>query len=156
MLRSAPVATTFMTADKAFFVDTNVLLYSLDAANPRKQECATRWTLALWESGAGRTSWQVLNEFYANATGKLKAKPRDIRSVVEAYAQWQPVGFDLDLLQRAWNWADRASLSYWDALILGAAEHSGCRYLLSEDFQEDRTFGGVQILNPFHSAPASL
>jgi predicted nucleic acid-binding protein len=42
-----------------------------------------------------------------------------------------------------------AQLSYWDALIVAAAERSGARYLLSEDFQADRQYGDVRVVNPF-------
>ncbi len=143
-----------MTADGPFFVDTNVLLYWVDSADRAKQKGARAWAAALWESGSGRTSWQVLNEFYVNATKKLGAPKREIRAIVEAYAQWQPVGFGIGLVQRAWDWVDQAGLPYWDALILSAAEYSGCRSLLSEDFQTDRIYGGVKTVNPFAADPA--
>jgi predicted nucleic acid-binding protein len=145
-----------MTADGPFFLDTNVLVYWVDTADERKQKSARLWVAALWENGAGRISWQVLNEFYANATRKLRAPERDIRAIVESYAQWTPAGFGLGLIQQAWKWMDRAGLPYWDALILSAAENTGCRYLLSEDFQEGRSYGSVQVINPFHADPATF
>ena len=58
--------------DRRFFVDTNVLLYALDTGDPARHEQARRWMAVLWESGAGRISWQVLNEYYSNAR-KVKA-----------------------------------------------------------------------------------
>jgi predicted nucleic acid-binding protein len=51
---------------------------------------------------------------------------------------------------------DAAQLSYWDALILAAAQRSGARYLLSEDFQSGRRCGDVQVLNPFDHSPAEF
>src|SRR4051812_22173144 len=127
-----------MSADPAYFVDANVLLYEYDGAVPEKQKRAAEWIHVLWESGAGRISWQALNEFYSVSTRKFKISPRLVRPVLEAYMQWAPTGISLGLVQQAWSWMDRASLSYWDALILAAAEHSGCRYLLTEDFQDGR------------------
>jgi predicted nucleic acid-binding protein len=43
---------------------------------------------------------------------------------------------------------DSAQLTYWDALILAAAQRSGARYLLSEDFQTNHRYDGVEVLNP--------
>jgi predicted nucleic acid-binding protein len=40
-------------------------------------------------------------------------------------------------------------LGIWDAVILTAASHAGCRLLLSEDLQEGFTWGGVTVVNPF-------
>ena len=140
-------------AAERFFADTNVLLYSVDPADGGKRELARRWADALWTSGAGRISWQVLNEFYYNATRKLAFPAPGVRVVVESYGQWSPVTFELPLLRRAWYWMDRASVAYWDALIVAAAETAGCTYLLSEDFQAGREFDALTVVNPFLTAP---
>jgi predicted nucleic acid-binding protein len=134
-------------------VDTNVLLYTLDAADPVKHATALRWRDALWGKKAGRLSWQVLNEFYSNAVRKLRAPEAVARDLVESYAQWPVTAFSQPLIERAWHWMDRAGISYWDALILAAAERSGCRRLLSEDFSHARKYGSVQIVNPFLADP---
>ena len=47
-------------------------------------------------------------------------------------------------------------LSYWDALILAAAQRSGARYLLSEDFQDEREYADVKVLNPFTRSPSEF
>jgi predicted nucleic acid-binding protein len=135
------------------FIDTNVLLYTLDASNPLKRALALRWRDALWQSQTGRLSWQVLNEFYSNATRKIGAPAITIRRLVEAYTRWKPRGFSLQLTQRAWYWTDHARINYWDALILAAAERSGCRWLLSEDFTHKRKYGSVEAINPFLAEP---
>jgi len=143
-----------MTAGKLFFVDTNLLLYCLDSRDARKRDAALGWRDRLWETGTGRLSWQVLNEFYANATGKMGAPAPVIRKVVSQYAFWEPVGIGLGLLEAAWYWMDSAGLPYWDSLILAAAEAAGCSYLLSEDFQPGRKFRHVTVVNPFTADPA--
>jgi predicted nucleic acid-binding protein len=140
-------------AAERFFVDTNVLLYAVDPAGGGKRELAQQWADALWTSGAGRISWQVLNEFYANAVRKLRVPVQGVRTTVETLAQWQPIGFGLGVVQRAWYWADKAGVPYWDSLIVASAETAGCAYLLSEDFQTGRKFGDVTVVNPFRSGP---
>jgi predicted nucleic acid-binding protein len=136
-----------------FFVDTNVLLYSVDATDAAKHARARQWMDALWNTDSGRLSWQVLNEFYWNAVGKLKTPAVRVRENVEALALWQPVDFGLGLLHRAWYWSDRGGVACWDSLILAAAESTGCKYLLSEDFQAGRKFGDLTVVNPFLASP---
>ena len=69
---------------------------------------------------------------------------------------WQPVETTLGLMERAWQWMDSAQLSYWDALILGAAEVSACRWLLNEDLQDGRTYGAATVVNPFRVSPGEF
>ena len=145
-----------MSAADRFFVDTNVLLYAADAADRSKQEAARDWLSALWELGAGRLSWQVLHEFYVNAVRKRYASSVKARTTVESFSSWRPVEADLSVIRRAWRWMDNARLSHWDALILAAAERSGCIWLLTEDFQEGRKFGDLSVVNPFHTEPSAL
>ncbi len=139
-----------------FFTDTNILLYSVNAADPVKQHAASEWLELLWDRGSGRISWQVLHEFYANAVRKFCTPSPKARKMVEAFILWEPADTSPDLIRRAWHWTDTAQLSYWDGLIVGAAEHSGCRWLLSEDLQSGRTLGPVTIVNPFNCQPAEL
>uniref|UniRef100_Q01P26 Ribonuclease VapC n=1 Tax=Solibacter usitatus (strain Ellin6076) TaxID=234267 RepID=Q01P26_SOLUE len=139
-----------------FFFDTNILIYWLDTAEPKKNAAARNWVAAIWESRCGNVSWQVLNELYATATHKLGTPPPAVRELVETYSLLNPVAFDLPLLHRAWHWTDHARVPYWDALILAAAESAGCKYLLSEDFQTGRQFGDLTIVNPFLTSPADF
>lgn len=53
------------------FVDTNVFLYARDAGEPQKQPHAAAWLDWLWHQQLGRTSMQVLSEYYVNVTRKL-------------------------------------------------------------------------------------
>ena len=138
---------------KRFFVDTNVLLYSLDPADPAKQRMARHWMKLLWHNEAGRISWQVVNEFYSNAIRKLHREPAGLRAEVQSLALWEPVGFGLGVIERAWHWMDKAGLPYWDGLILSSAETAGCNCLLSEDFQPGQRFDGITVVDPFRQRP---
>jgi len=145
-----------MSGADRFFVDSNILLYYVDPAETAKQSRATEWMDALWTYGRGNLSWQVLHEFYSNATRKLQMDPAGARRIVERLVQWKPMDTSLILIRLAWRWMDVAQFSYWDALILAAAQHSGARYLLSEDFQAGRRFEDVEVVNPFEKGPADL
>jgi len=143
-----------MTA--AVFVDTNVLVYAIDKADPKKHEMARAWTAELWRSRRGRISFQVLQEFYVTVAQKRPAAKPEARATVRDLLAWRPVWVDGDLLERGWALQDRYKLSFWDALIVAAAHVATCRYLLTEDLQADQDLDGVQVINPFAREAGSL
>lgn len=145
-----------MNAGDGFFVDSNLLLYYIDPVEADKRALAEEWLQALWLSGTGRLSWQVLHEFYWNAVKKMRLAPARAREIVTDLSNWRPVDSSLGLMQQAWEWTDAAQLSYWDALILAAAQRSGARYLLSEDFQDEREYADIKVLNPFTRSPSEF
>jgi predicted nucleic acid-binding protein len=96
-------------------------------------------------------STQVLQEFYVNATRKLK-KPlarQETRSVVETYSAWCVDGVTPADVSSAFQIEDRARIGFWDALILAVAIRSGARRVLSEDLNAGQTIAGLTIHNPF-------
>lgn len=140
------------------FVDTNVLVYCRDASEPEKQAQAAAWMAALWEQQTGSLSFQVLQEYYVTVTAKLSpGLHRDVaRQEVRALLAWRPLALDARLLEGAWLLQDRYKLSWWDTLIVAAAQAAGCRYLLSEDFQDGFDWGDLTVVNPFHTGPEDL
>jgi predicted nucleic acid-binding protein len=138
------------------FVDTNVLLYAFDLADPKRQQAARYWQDELWRSRRGRISFQVLQEFYAKVTQKWPAGRDQARAEVRDLLSWQPVTVDAAILERGWKIQDRYHLSFWDALIVGAARSARCRFLLTEDLQTNQDLDGVVVVNPFISDPSSL
>ena len=143
-------------ASSRFFVDTNVLLYTLDPRDAARQSAAREWVDRLWFHGIGAISWQVLNEFYQAGRYRLKFPDDTLRRDIETLVLWSPVPNTLSLTRRAWFWIDHASIHYWDALVVAAAEHAGCSYLLTEDLQAGRKLGGVTVVNPFLHSPAEF
>ncbi len=138
------------------FVDTNVLIYAMDEADRDKQDAARRWRTALWETRRGRTSFQVLEEFYAKVTKKWPAAREQARAEVRDLLAWRPVQVEGEVIERAWKLQDRYRLSFWDALIVAAAKSASCRYLLTEDLQSDQSLDGVRVVDPFLCGPDSL
>lgn len=138
------------------FVDTNVLVYAVDAADPRKHRAAQAWKTELWKSRRGRLSFQVLQEFYVTVAQKRPAARAQARAEVRDLLTWRPVAMDGPLLERGWAAQDRYRLSFWDALIVAAAQAASCRYLLTEDLQAGQDLDGVVVVNPFLRDPGSL
>ena len=135
----------------AVFVDTNVLLYAFDEADKTKQQRAREWLSACWQRRCGRLSTQVLNEFYANARKRFSSaiSAGDARSEVRRYQQWKPWQIDQPTVETAWAVESRYGISYWDALMVAAAQHMGCRWLLTEDLQHGQRLDKVLVINPF-------
>jgi predicted nucleic acid-binding protein len=140
------------------FVDTNVFVYRFDSTEPAKQRRAELWLDHLWNSGEGRLSVQVLQELYAALTRKLDhpMDPAEARTVVRSLFAWGPASVDRRMIEAAWLLQDRYSLSWWDGLIVAAAQATGCRHLLTEDLSHDQDLGGVRVLDPFAVEPSRL
>lgn len=140
------------------FVDTNVLVYQLDARNPDKQGRAKAWLDHLWASRTGRISSQVLQEFYVTVTRKMSpGLDREVaRKVVQALWAWSPVLTDDRIFVAAWMLQDRFELSWWDSLIVAAAKASQCSHLLTEDLQHGQDLDGLRVVNPFRLSPELL
>ncbi len=135
----------------AVFVDTNILVYARDESEPVKRPIAVQWLGELWGEHRGRTSTQVLNEYYVTVTRKLR-HPLDSDTAwsdVQDLFEWEPQEVTRDLLSRAREIETRYSTSWWDALIVAAAQLQDCSLLLSEDFQDGMTFGGLTVRDPF-------
>ena len=133
------------------FVDTNVFVYLHDDSEPEKKTRADEWLSLLVCGRSGRVSFQVLQEFYATLTSKrrLNVDAVEARSIVRELAVWKPIAIDLAMLNRAWGLQDRFPLSWWDALIIAAAQTCECKVLLTEDLQDGQEFGAVKVVNPF-------
>lgn len=140
------------------FVDTNVLVYNRDASEPEKQKQAMAWMTHLWREQTGRLSFQVLNEFYVTVTSKFQPgmDPQSAREDVRSLLSWNPIPINTGVVEGAWPIQDRYRLSWWDALIVSAAQVSDCRYLLTEDLQENQKLENMEVINPFHSHPESI
>jgi predicted nucleic acid-binding protein len=135
----------------AAFVDTNVLVYARDASEPHKQPLAAQWIARLWREQTGRTSMQVLNECYVTLTRKLKPglKADVAWEEVMLFLAWEPQTVDRELLLRAREVERRYGLSWWDCMIVAAAQLQECQTLLTEDLQDGMIFGSVTVRNPF-------
>lgn len=147
-----------MPSASTVFVDTNVLVYADDARDADKRARARAWLSRLWTERRGRVSTQVLNEYYAVATRKLgnSVTRGDARAEVRRYQHWSPWAIDHQTVETAWALEARFALSWWDSLMVAAALHQGCEWLLTEDLQHGQTIDSLRIVNPFLQGPELL
>jgi predicted nucleic acid-binding protein len=137
------------------FVDTNVFVYFRDASETQKQQAAEQWLTRLWRDRCGRLSFQVLGEYYVAVTERLKPglKRQEARRDMRDLMVWNPLKLDRAVFEGAWEVQDRFGFSWWDSLIVSAAQRANCDFLLSEDLQDGQKIGALTISNPFKHAP---
>jgi predicted nucleic acid-binding protein len=137
-----------MSVNKAFF-DTNVLLYIYSSADPGKQARA----LSLYRQYAQQDrvvlSTQVVQEFYVAAIRKLLLPREQVREVILTLLDSPLVPIGPPHIQTAMDHADHYRISFWDALILAAAESGGADVLYTEDLNDGQQYGTVVARNPF-------
>ena len=136
-------------SDKCF-VDTNILMYAHDTAAGEKHERARALVEELWRARTGVVSTQVLQELIVNLRRKA-AKPLDpaaAREVVVDYLAWQVVVNSGESILHALDLEQRYRISFWDALIVHAADVSGASVLYSEDLSNGQRYGAVTVVNP--------
>lgn len=133
-----------------FFVDTNILVYAHDAAAGEKHGRAQALVEELWTTRAGVISTQVLQELVINMRRKAK-KPlntKTVRDLVADYRAWLVIVNDADSILEALDLEARYRISFWDALIVQAAQAAGAELLYSEDMADGQHYGSVRVKNP--------
>jgi predicted nucleic acid-binding protein len=142
---------SFMSADLAAFVDSNVLVYAVSDDAPEKQLRARQIVARGFAEGCFAISTQVMLEVYVNITRKAKIglPPREAFEYVRAFTEWPVIEMTPELVLAALDLAHRSRISPWDAAILTAARHAGCAKVLSEDLGDGHLYGGVTVENPF-------
>ena len=129
------------------FFDTNILVYAFLDIDKRDK------AIAVLAEG-GRISVQVLNEFTNVARQKRQRPWPEIEAAITVIREWFPdiVPLTEQTHARALALARDHGLSFYDALIVAAAQEAGCDTLFTEDMQHGRKFGSVNIVNPFIEA----
>ena len=134
------------------FVDTNVLLYAA-STNPSEADKrnAARSVLT---TGDYKFSVQVAQEFFVNATGKLKPplSSADAMEFLRAVRPEVVVALDYALFEQAVQIQNDFKISYWDSAIIAAAKRGRCNTLYSEDLADGQIYDGIRIINPFRAA----
>jgi predicted nucleic acid-binding protein len=133
-----------------FFVDTNILFYAYDLESGLKHQRALALVDSLWTSGSGVLSTQVLQEFCSSLRRKVRPplSLEEMRRRVESYLIWEIVVNTAQSVLGALEIESRYKISFWDALIVHAAQTSGADILYSEDLNDGQLYGSVQVVNP--------
>jgi predicted nucleic acid-binding protein len=138
----------------SYFLDSNVLIYSFDARAPAKKAVAQALVEKALAEGVGIVSFQVVQEFFNVATQRFP----EPMSAVEATLYLDRVLMPLcrvfpsaELYRSTLALAERWRYSFFDSLILAAAQAGGCQTLYTEDLQHGQDIEGLRIVNPFNA-----
>ena len=130
-------------------VDTNLFVYSIDQREPEKKEKARAILKKIIDSHQPVISTQVIKEFYVVATTKLKAEQLIVKNIIHNFRNIEVVNNDLDLIEQAIDISVISQLSFWDSMIIAAAEKANCEFVFSEDLNAGQTYRGVMVSDPF-------
>ncbi len=143
-----------MNGGKAFF-DTNILLY-MYGGDARKRARAKELFREYAQAGRMVLSTQVVQEFYAAGSRKLGMPRRELRDIAVALLDSPLVIIAPSHITSAMEAEERHKISFWDALILAAAESGGAGVLYTEDLNDGQQYGTVLVRNPFRAAALGL
>ena len=129
------------------FLDTNVLVYFLDAGSTKADQSER-----LIRAGA-TISVQVLNEFVNAARRKYRMPIADIRLVLSGVKKTcAVVPVTVNVHERGVRLIERYQFSANDSMIVAAALEAGCTTLLTEDMNDGQVIDGLTIRNPYAAA----
>jgi predicted nucleic acid-binding protein len=130
------------------FIDTNILVYGMDRHTPEKRDKCRSLLKKVANEFTGVISTQVMQEFYVASTQKLKADPLTVKDILHAMQRFEVVVITPEIIKEAIDCSIIARISFWDALIVTAAESARCEKLWSEDLNNGQIIRGVRIENP--------
>ena len=131
------------------FFDTNVLVYSHDISVPEKCQKAKDLLNDAFIGNTGVVSGQVLSETFVTLTRKMGVPTADARDEIRKLSGFHVVDISSSLALRATEIQEDHQLSYWDSLIIAAAEFASCDTVWSEDLNDGQSYGSVTVRNPF-------
>ncbi len=133
------------------FLDTNILVYAYDSNEPEKQQRAQSLLTQGIQREKAVISAQVLGEFFTVVTSRIPAplSADEAGEQIDLFGLLPVVELDLKLVKRAVLLHKECQISYWDSLIIAAAEYAGCQKVLSEDLNAGQIYSGVEVENPF-------
>ena len=135
-------------------LDSNVLVYAFDESEPEKLPIAQQVLWLAHERGAVLTT-TALGEFFWVMSRKAKVAPLKARRIMaDLITMFSVVGYGVDALDAAALAVAGGRFSFWDAVLLTAAEEAGCTICFSEDMKDGARLEDIVVRNPF--GPAGL
>lgn len=131
------------------FLDTNVLIYSVDRADRAKQEAALGLIAQHAKERTGVISTQVLQEFFSAATRKLGIAPLQARQHLRDFRVFDIVQVTPEIIEEGVDCSILNTISFWDGLIVASASAANCGELVSEDLADGQVIEGLVVRNPF-------
>jgi predicted nucleic acid-binding protein len=135
-----------------YFIDTNLFIYQLEAADEHKSVAADRIIRKGIETRNACISFQVVQEYLNTVLRKaeIPLSTDETRQYLDnVLAPLYRVSARISLYRRALDLQVRYRYGFYDSLIVAAALDAGCTRLYSEDLQDGQRIEGLTIENPF-------
>ena len=132
------------------FLDTNILIYTLDSHDQLKQDRSRSLLRTIQDKNNGVISTQIMQEFYVVATKRLSVKAQIAKNILHSFENFEVVQINPPLIQQAIDCSIIHQLSFWDALVIVSAESAKSDQLWTEDLNSGQVIRGVIIDNPIN------
>ncbi len=131
------------------FIDTNVIVYLFSTAEIEKRDHCEKFLSRLKQKSVLVWSTQIIQEFYNTMTIKFRKEPMVVKHLLKLFNDYELVINNFPTIENAIDIQIMYGLSFWDSLVVSAAELSKCSILLTEDMHHGQMINGIQILSPF-------
>jgi predicted nucleic acid-binding protein len=129
------------------FIDTNILIYSIDKHSKLKQQKARQAIEPILKDGRAIISTQVIEEAYVVAVKKLRIPPLDAKRWTKLLSRFPVFQISYQTVMEAIDCSILEQLSFWDSLLIASAEEAGCAEIYTEDLSHGQVIRGVRVVN---------
>ena len=130
------------------FVDTNILVYGYSGGVGAREERAREVLRELLREDRFCWSTQVMQELSVTLTRKYARTGTEVRGLLDDLAEWPYLKVDAETIRAAGQRSEASGISFWDGLILAAAEGMGAEVVYSEALNAGQIYGKVRVVNP--------
>ncbi len=131
------------------FLDTNFLVYTIDNHDPAKKKLSRLILEKIINENTPVISTQVIQELFVTLTKKLDIEPLLAKNIIHSFEHLEIVCISMNIIKEAIDCSTVNKLSFWDSLIICAAENAKCELLYTEDLNHGQIIRGIKIVNPF-------
>ena len=140
--------------DEIFLIDSNILVYSYDASEPKKQNICSALIKKCWtQEESYAIALQNLSEFYVVVTKKIENPiPKDIakkiiNDIIE-FDNWQVLGLNEKSLITAIELSTKYNIHYWDALLCATMKQNRINNIYTENIKDFGKIPWITAVNP--------
>ncbi len=135
-----------------YFIDTNIFIYTFDQRETKKREKAKKIIKKAFTDGKGFISILVIQEFFNVATKKFESPMAVLEAkdyMDKVFKLLNVIHPNYDIISQGLDVSAITQYSFYDSLIISAAQEAECKVLYSEDFQHGQMIQKLKIENPF-------
>ncbi|MBI5072924.1 PIN domain-containing protein [Candidatus Woesearchaeota archaeon] len=136
-------------------IDTNILVYAYDSADPKKQKIAKALLEKCWKRETiYAISAQNLAEFFVVVTQKIPNKmplenAEQIIKDISTFSNWNVLHYEEGTVQKAIERYKEKKKHFWDAVIVETMKENDIKHIYTENEKDFEIFEEIKAINPF-------